>query len=318
MASAMPIETISAETMFIQSMTAPIRKVLVCPPSHAGWNDQKKSAAWQTLGFRHPPDFPAAQAAHDKLCALLRQAGAEVLILPATEALTLDAVYTHDATLPTNQGLIKMRPGKTNRIPEAQAQSEFLSQQSQPLSRRDVARRVSAAIQTLAEIASPATTEAGDILWLDSQTLLVGRGYRSNRAGLDQLHAILSPHQIEVIPSPLPHAEGPSACLHLMSLISMLDEQTAIVDLPWLSVQTVELLRARNFRLIEIDQSERETQACNVLAVGNNRLIAIEENPKTNARLEKAGFEVATIRGKELCLNGNGGPTCLTRPLERR
>jgi N-dimethylarginine dimethylaminohydrolase len=301
----------------IQSMTAPIRQVLVCPPSHAGWNDSEKSTAWQALGFHHPPDFPAAQAAHEKLCELLAQAGAEILTLPNTEALTLDAVYTHDASLPTNQGLIKMRPGKTNRILEAEAQSEFLSQQSQPLSRRDAASRVSA-IPILAEITIPATTEAGDILWLDAHTLLVGQGYRTNQAGLEQLRVTLTPHRIEVIAAPLPYGEGPNACLHLMSLISMLDEQTILVDLPWLSVETVELLKSRNFRLIEIDQSERATQACNVLALGNNRLVAIEENAKTNALLKKAGFEVATIPGKELCLNGNGGPTCLTRPLERR
>ena len=103
-----------------------------------------------------------------------------------------------------------------------------------------------------------------------------------------------------------------------MSLISLLDEHTALVDLPWLSVQTVEFLKSRNVRLIEIDYSERETQACNVLALGNNRLIAIEENVKTNARLRQAGFDLQTFPGKELCLNGNGGPTCLTRPLLRK
>ena len=295
--------------MSIQSMTASLRQVLVCPPRHAGWNDPRKSAAWQDLGFHHPPDFAAAQSAHEQLCELLTQSGAEVLILPAAPALTLDAVYTHDASLPANHGLIRMRPGKTNRIPEAQAQAE--SSISRP--RR---KRITASI--LAEIIVPATTEAGDILWLDSNTLLVGQGYRTNQPGIDQLRAILAPHQVDVIAAPLPYAQGPTACLHLMSLISLLDEHTALVDLPWLSVQTVEFLKARNFRLIEIDYSERETQACNVLALGNNRLIAIEENVKTNARLRQAGFDLQTFPGKELCLNGNGGPTCLTRPLLRK
>ena len=304
--------------MSIQCMIASLRQVLVCPPSHAGWNDARKSAAWQDLGFHHPPDFAAAQSAHEQLCELLTQSGAEVLILPAAPALTLDAVYTHDASLPANHGLIRMRPGKTNRIPEAQVQSEFLSQVSPPPSRRDAAGRVSAAIPILAEITGPATTEAGDILWLDSNTLLVGQGYRTNQPGIDQLRAILAPHQVDVIAAPLPYAQGPTACLHLMSLISLLDEHTALVDLPWLSVQTVEFLKSRNVRLIEIDYSERETQACNVLALGNNRLIAIEENVKTNARLRQAGFDLQTFPGKELCLNGNGGPTCLTRPLLRK
>ncbi len=316
-------------------MTAPLRQVLLCPPSHAGWNDPVKSADWHALGFHRPPNFEAAQSAHDKLRHLLTNAGAEVLTLPATPALTLDAVYTHDATLPTNQGLILMRPGKTTRIPEATGHGNYCAQQGIPTlaeiqaqPQKHIAKApersagVPPAVRAGVSPAPPqprsATTEAGDIVWLDANTLLVGQGYRTNKQGIHQLRVILSPYQIEVIPAPLPHGEGPNSCLHLMSLMSMLDEQTILVDLPWLSVETVELLRARNFRFIEIDYSERETLACNVLALGNNGLIALEENAKTNARLRQAGFEVQTFPGKELCLNGNGGPTCLTRPLQRR
>jgi N-dimethylarginine dimethylaminohydrolase len=103
----------------------------------------------------------------------------------------------------------------------------------------------------------------------------------------------------------------------LMSLLSMLDERTILVDLPWLAVETVELLKARGFRMIQIDYSERETLACNVLALGKKRLIALEENSKTNQRMRDAGFDVRTFPGSEICVNGGGGPTCLTRPLLR-
>jgi len=305
----------------MHSMTAPLRRVLVCPPKNAGWGDLEKSVHWQTLGFHHPPDFAQAQSAHDTLCQILSDSGADVLTLPPDPQLTLDAVYTHDASLPTNHGLVLMRPGKPNRIPEAQAHSEFLSQQSpsqsQILSGCDAAGRVSAAISVLAKIQPPATTEAGDIVWLDERTLLVGQGYRTNQSGIDQLKEILTPHEIRVIKAPLPYGPGPNACLHLMSLMSMLDERTILVDLPWLAVETVELLQTRDFRLIKIDETERDTLACNVLSLGNRSLIAIEENKKTNARLRAADFEVRTIPGRELCINGAGGPTCLTRPLLR-
>jgi N-dimethylarginine dimethylaminohydrolase len=287
-------------------MTAPLRQVLVCPPSNAGWNDPQKSAAWPDLGFHHPPNFAEAESQHQALCHLLTQSGAEVLTLPENKTLTLDAVYTHDATLPTSQGLILMRPGKSTRIPEAQAQSVLCAPKNVP---------------TFAEIEAPATAEAGDLVWLNdpkrnSVTLLVGQGFRTDRAGLDQLRALLAP-RVEVLPAPLPHGQGPSACLHLMSLMSMLDDHTILVDLPWLSVETVQLFRSRNFRLIEIDRSERDTLACNVLALGSNRLIALEENAATNTRLRQAGFDVQTFPGSELCINGGGGPTCLTRPLIR-
>jgi N-dimethylarginine dimethylaminohydrolase len=57
--------------------------------------------------------------------------------------------------------------------------------------------------------------------------------------------------------------------------------------------------------------------ACNVLALGENRLLAIAENRRTNNRLSAAGFDVRTFSADELCINGGGGPTCLTRPLLR-
>ena len=267
--------------MSIQTMTASLRRVLVCPPSHAGWNDPEKSAAWQELGFHHAPDFTAAESQHRALCHLLSEAGAEVVTLPPDKnALTLDAVYTHDSSLPTNHGLILMRPGKPNRIAEAHAQAAYCGELNYPVA---------------AEIQSPATTEAGDIVWLDSQTLLVGHGYRTNLAGIEQLRTLLVPHQVDVISAPLPHGQGPGACLHLMSLISMLDETTILVDLPWLAVETVELLRGRNFRLIEIDYAERDTLACNVLALGSKRLIALEENASTNARLRESWLRSANL-----------------------
>jgi N-dimethylarginine dimethylaminohydrolase len=121
-----------------------------------------------------------------------------------------------------------------------------------------------------------------------------------------------------VISAPLPYGPGPSACLHLMSLMSMLDERTILVDLPWLAVETVELLKARGFCLIEIDYSERESLACNVLALGSKLLIAIDVNQATNQRLRDAGLDVRTFPGSEICINGSGGPTCLTRPLLRK
>jgi N-dimethylarginine dimethylaminohydrolase len=102
-----------------------------------------------------------------------------------------------------------------------------------------------------------------------------------------------------------------------MSLISLLDERTALVDLPWLAVETVGLLRSRSFKLIEIDYRERETLACNVLSLGGNCLLAIEENSETNQRLRQAGFDLRTFPGSEIGINGGGGPTCLTRPLLR-
>jgi N-dimethylarginine dimethylaminohydrolase len=128
---------------------------------------------------------------------------------------------------------------------------------------------------------------------------------------------MLQPFGVQVIAAPLPHGPGPSACLHLMSLMSMLDDRTALVDMSWLTVPTLELLCQRGISFTEIDPVERETLACNVLSLGRRRLLALEENRNTNDRLRRAGFDVRTFPGSELCINGSGGPTCLTRPLLR-
>jgi N-dimethylarginine dimethylaminohydrolase len=283
-------------------MVGALQRVLVCPPRSAGWNQPDRVARWSELGFHHPPDFAQAQAQHDALCHELQSAGAEVLELPAAPDLSLDAAYAHDASLSTDFGLILMRPGKTNRVIEGDHHRSFGMQLGIPI---------------LAEVDAPGTMEAGDIVWLDSRTLLIGSGYRTNAGGIEQMRAILAPKGVDVISAPLPYGSGPSACLHLMSLISLLDEHTALVDLPWLAVETVELLKSRGFQFIEIDYSERDTLACNVLSLGGKRLLAIAENHKTNERLRNAGFDVRTFPGGEICINGSGGPTCLTRPLLR-
>lgn len=284
------------------SMVEPLRRVLVCSPQSAGWGNTERVVKWKELGFQHAPDLNKSQAQHHGFVRELEAAGAEILELGASAEFSLDAVYAHDASLITDFGLILMRPGKANRL-------------SEPARHRTFAEEAGIAI--FGEISAPGTTEAGDIVWLNSKTLLIGHGYRTNAAGIDQMRSLLAPKGIEVISAPLPHGGGPSTCLHLMSLMSVLDEHTVLVDLPWLAVETVELLRQNGFKLIEIDYSERETLACNVLALGNKHLLAIEENSTTNDRLRQSGFDVGTFPGDELCINGGGGPTCLTRPLLR-
>jgi N-dimethylarginine dimethylaminohydrolase len=297
-----PSQPINGLSFNGHSMVASLQSVLVCSPEAAGWNIPAQAGRWQELGFLHPPEFATAQAQHVQLCRQIESAGAEVIQLPADADLSLDAVYTHDPSLATDHGLIGLNPGKPNRIPEALRHVEFCRSLGMP---------------SAGQVHPPGKTEAGDMVWLDSKTLLIGQGYRTNTGGIAQMRTLLQPHAVQVIAAPLPYGPGPSACLHLMSLMSLLDEHIALVDLPWLAVETVELLKARGFGLIEIDYSERKTLACNVLSLGNHRLLALEENQKTNGKLRQAGFDVRTFEGSALCVNGGGGPTCLTRPLLR-
>src|SRR5438105_1051574 len=280
-----------------QSMVAALRRVMVCAPEAAGW--EHESDRWQELGYQRRPEFGIARAQHAALRRALEEAGAEVIAAEG-QGLSPDAVYVHDASLVTDYGAICLNMGKACRRGEPERHREFYQ---------------GLGIPVLGEIRSPATAEAGDMVWLDSKTLLVGRGYRTNAAGLEQLRALLGPKGVEVVAAPLPHGSGPGCCLHLMSLMSLLDERMALVDPPWLAVETVQLLCERGFRFVEIEPGERETLACNVLALGEGRLLAIAENERTNRRLREAGFQVRTFAAGEIGINGGGGPTCLTRPI---
>jgi N-dimethylarginine dimethylaminohydrolase len=285
------------------SMVDPLRRVMVCSPRTAGWNRPERTARWRELGFLRTPEFELAQAQHEAMCRELEAVGAEILELPPANDLSLDAVYVHDASLATDAGLILLRPGKPNRVLEAHHHGSFCHAMAQ--------------IPVLGKITAPATAEAGDMVWLDAKTLLIGRSYRTNAEGIQQMRELLAPRGVTVMPVPLPHSQGPSTCLHLMSLMSMLDEKTILVDLRWLAVETVDLLKGRGFQFVKIEESERDTLACNVLALGDKRLLALSENEKTNEKLRAAGFDVRTFPGSELGINGGGGPTCLTRPLMR-
>jgi N-dimethylarginine dimethylaminohydrolase len=172
-------------------------------------------------------------------------------------------------------------------------------------------------VPTFAALEGDATAEGGDLLWLDHGTLAVGRGSRTNTEGVRQLTAALRPLGVETVPVPLPWAGGPEACLHLMSLISMLDHDLAVVHLPLLPVPFVELLLDRGIELVEVSGDELPTMAPNVLALAPRRCLALDGNPRTRRRLEAAGCEVLTYRGAELSLKAEGGPTCLTRPILR-
>ncbi len=283
-------------------MIAPLRRVAVCSPKTAGWLVRKRVAQWAEMAYRHKPEFAAAQKQHDALRAALHAAGAEVIDFPDNKEYSLDAIYTHDASLMTDHGAILLRMGKPARNAE-------------PVAHRKLYQ--SLGVPVLGELLLPGLAEAGDLVWLDEKTLLAGRGYRTNAAGIEQLRALLGPKGIDVFAAPLPHFTGPGSCMHLMSILSLLGESAALADTQLLAVETMELLASRDVRLVEIEPSERDTLACNVLALGQGKLLALEGNPKTNQKLWEAGFEVKTIAGIELALNGGGGPTCLTRPILR-
>jgi N-dimethylarginine dimethylaminohydrolase len=172
-------------------------------------------------------------------------------------------------------------------------------------------------VPVLATLEAPATAEGGDLVFLDDATLLVGMGHRTNGAGVEQLASILEPRGITVHRFDLPFHRGPDACLHLMSLLSPLDADLVVAYPPMMPVRLVQLLERRRIRTVEVPDEEFPTMGPNVLALGPRIALALEGNPETRRRMEAEGVEVRGYPGEEVSLNGDGGPTCLTRPLLR-
>ena len=278
-------------------MFAPLHSVLVRRPDAAfGAADP---ARWH---YTDQPYLPLAQQEHDAFVNILLGAGVEVVYHDAPLPDHADAIFVHDPALLTERGAIILRMGKALRQGEEAALALSLRRLGVPI---------------LYELSGAAMAEGGDLLWLDERTLAVGLGFRTNAAGFDQLGEALAGLGVALVPVQLPYFEGPDACLHLMSLISLVDRDLAVVYRPLLPVPFYQLLEARGVTLIDVPDEEFATMGTNVLALGPRRCLLLEQNRETRQALLAAGCEVMTYRGDELSLKAEGGATCLTRALVR-
>ncbi len=275
------------------SMTGDLRRVLVRRPLPAD------ADAWEAYAWRARPDVAAAQAEHEAFCLLLEEAGAEVVVSEHDEG-NPDAIYTYDPTLVGRDGAVLLQPGKEGRRREPEATAGALEAAGVPIAAR---------------VDLPATVEGGDTVWLDEQTLLVGIGYRTNAVSPLALHDALP--GVDLVLFDLPHWNGAGEVMHLMSFISPLDDDLALVYPRIAPTRLMWLLAERGIDVVEVPDEEFDTMGANVLALGPRRALALEGNDETRRRMERAGVDVVTYRGDEISRKGDGGPTCLTRPLLR-
>ena len=283
-------------------MVAPLRRVALKRPRDAFRDAAAIAAEWKDLNYTAPPDLDAAEEEFDAFVRAIEESGAEALFLPPDGRTGLDSIYTHDPGLVTDAGAVLFRTGKAARRGESPAMADAFKAWGIPV---------------LGTVDDPATAEGGDTLWLDHHTLAVGRGFRTNAAGVESLRKILGPLGVSVLDFHLPYGSGPSDVLHLQSFISLLDKDLAVVFRRLLPVPLFEWLADRGVKLIDVPDEEYTTQACNVLALAPRRLVMLERNPVTLRRMEAAGCAVRVVKGDEIAFKGSGGPTCLTRPVLR-
>ena len=279
-------------------------QVAVKHPRDAFAGDERLASQWRAHGFTAAPDFALACRQYDTFLEALTAHGAAPVFLPPDAATTIDSIYARDASVVTPGGVVLCAMGKPLRAGEPAAQARAFAARSEPPA------RVIGAIQ------SPGLIEGGDAVWFDDQTVAVGRGYRTNAEGIRQFAAILG-DAVTVLAVPLPHWRGPGDVMHLMSLVSPVDADLAVVYSRLLPVPFREWLLDRGIALIETPDDEFDSMGTNVLALGPRRCLMLSGNPATRRALERAGATVAEYEGSEVSLKGGGGPTCLTRPLSR-
>jgi N-dimethylarginine dimethylaminohydrolase len=256
-------------------------------------------AAWEAYGWRASPDIEVARAEHEALCMLLEEAGAEVVVSEHDPG-NPDAIYTYDPTLVGPDGAVLLHPGKDGRRREPEATAPVLEE---------------AGVPVVGRVELPVTVEGGDTVWLDESTLLVGIGYRTSPDAPDALRMLFP--GVDVIAFDLPHWNGAAEVMHLMSFISPLDRDLALVYPRIAPTRLMWLLAERGIEVVEVPDEEFGTMGPNVLALGPRQALALEGNDETRRRMERAGVDVVTYRGDEISRKGDGGPTCLTRPLWR-
>ena len=289
-------------------MTAPLSEhgqlaaVLMKHPRHAFVNDAAIAAQWRNLNFSAPPDLTRAIDEYERFLEIVAGNGCEIVFLPASEETTLDSIYARDASVESPLGMILASMGKRSRASEPHAQAGQLGRGGWPLA---------------GAVAPPGCLEGGDLIWLDQKTVAVGQGARTNLEGIRQLKSLLNGAIDELIVVPLPDDPGPHDVMHLMSLVSPVDRDLAVVYSRLLPDDFKHTLQRLGYRLIEVPDDEYDTMATNVLALGPRECVMLNGNPRTRAALEKAGAAVHIYDGREISLKGGGGPTCLTRPLVR-
>lgn len=270
-----------------------LHRVLVRPPL------APDAAAWQAYGWRAPVDVAAARHEHEAFCLLLEAAGAEVVVSEHDPG-NPDAIYTHDPVLVGEDGAVLLQAGKEGRRGEAEGVGAALE---------------AAGVPVVSRLDGMASAEGGDAVWLDRATLLVGQGYRTNAAGIEALRDAFP--ETDVVVFDLPHFKGPGEVMHLMSFLSPLDRDLALVYPRLAPVRLLELLAERGIGVVEVPDHELESMGPNVLALGPRRALALAGNEETRRRMERVGVDVVTYVGDEISRQGDGGPTCLTRPILR-
>lgn len=287
---------------YSSSMYKRLERVIVKHPKEAFINQEHLSKEWKKFNYLEEPNFNEAVSEYGEFISILENYVPQIDYLPASTEVGMDSLYAHDPVKLTSAGALILKSGKKLRQTEAEAYKEYLREKEIPI---------------IGELTGDAVSDGGDIIWLDDKTIAVGRGYRTNDEAIKQLKEMTADLVDEFIVVQLPHDQGEEECLHLMSFISMVDHNLAVVYSRLMPVFFRQLLIERGIQLIEVPEDEYHTLGCNVLALAPRVCMMVSGNENTKQQLEEAGAKVYEYKGQEISVKGTGGPTCLTSPVIR-
>jgi N-dimethylarginine dimethylaminohydrolase len=285
-----------------QSDYGKLKSVFIKRPKEAFVDENQIASQWKELNFLSKPDLSKAISEFSEFEKSISQSGAKILNLPHDPSVSMDSIYCRDAAIATNFGMILCNMGKPARKNEPAAERKAFESNH---------------VKILGEISHPGTVEGGDVAWIDENTLAVGHTYRTNWEGIRQLKHLLEPHGVKIWVAEMPHYKGPSDVFHLMSVLSPVDKNLAVVYSPLMPISFRNGLLDHGFSFVEVPDSEWDSMGCNVLAIAPREVIMVKGNPITRQQLKDNGCIVHEYEGQEISVKGGGGPTCLTRPLER-
>ena len=285
-----------------QNMVDPIRRILVKHVTESYQDQKLLEQTFASLNYFEVPNFSKAVLQYQKFISLLNKFEIELHFLPRSDKVTPDSIYTHDPCIVSNEGVILCSMGKEQRVSEVEEIKSYFESLNIPI---------------LGQIKKPGKLEGGDVVWINEKTVAIGEGYRSNAEGIRQFKALLGNNVEKIITVALPHWNGPSDCLHLMSNLSPIDKDLYLIYPKLLPVSFLKYLSDLDIEFIEVSEKEYITMGCNVLTVEPRKVIMLNENPETKKQLKNHNVEVHCYDGSEISLKGSGGPTCLTRPFYR-
>ena len=288
--------------MSTHSESGQLKSVFIKRAKDAFIDDAHITKHWEALNYLGKPEINKALIEYEAFEQVFKDNGTKIFYLPQDASVNMDSIYCRDAAIATSKGMIICNMGKEGRKNEPLAEQKAFEAHGIPV---------------LGVINAPGTIEGGDVAWLDDKTLAVGHTYRTNEEGIKQITALLAPLGVDVITVPMPHYRGPSDVFHLMSVLSPVDSNLAVVYSPLIPIVFRNELIKRGYELVEVPEAEFDSMGCNVLALAPRVCLMVKGNPITKERLEKVGCKIIEYDGAEISVKGGGGPTCLTRPVER-